>query len=631
MARKVLALLGSLQLIGASLVLGAGYRPEVAAAQGSGASPAAWAPVASSSPAGLTDNVAYGLSCPAAGTCLAVGWTAGEASQPGLVESLGTAGWQVVGTPAGPGSSHNQLDAISCWSPGSCVAVGYYADVGGPAEPLVETLADGTWAVTASPALGSAGNYLSGVSCPSAGSCVAVGYYSDGGPYQALAETLVDGTWHVSTAPGRGGDGNYLSGVSCPSAGWCAAVGYHHDSAGHDQTLVEAMVSGAWQLVPSADMSGKDNVLAGVSCASVSYCVAVGYYNNGHADQTLAESMTGGRWSAMASRDRSVANNQLSSVTCPAPGSCVAAGFYSNGQVQRTLVQRLTGRSWKLGANTVDQGSGDNRLNAVSCPSETYCAAVGELATASTHQVLAGKFSAGSWKVTPAQGVDAPRDALGAVSCPAGGACTAVGSYIDGTGVARAVVETLGNGFWTVSSSSGQSPPGSQLAGVSCPVPGSCAAVGWYADLATAGVPHPLVETLANGTWAVAAIPGPGGGGAGGLTGVSCTSPASCVAVGWYKRAGRRQALVETLANGTWALTASPVASPTGGGLDAVSCISATSCVAVGQYSGVASARALVEVLSGTTWSVASSFDTRAPEDNVLAGVSCPASLACAA
>ncbi len=100
------------------------------------------------------------------------------------------------------------------------------------------------------------------------------------------------------------------------------------------------------------------------------------------------------------------------------------------------------------------------------------------------------------------------------------------------------------------------------------------------------------------------------------LTGVSCTSPSACVAVGWYYYGakGPQRALVETWNGARWQVQALP-ANAQDGTLAAVSCPSVNSCTAVGS-----------EILSwnGNAWSVQrrrATFDT----------VSCAAPSACVA
>jgi len=652
--------------------------------------PGAWGAMAVPAPVGLGDNELDGVSCAQGGVCTAVGYSATEANGPALVESLGSTGWVLASTPEAPGSLRNQLSSVSCVSASMCVAVGYSQSPGVAARTLIETFADGTWTLTPSPDAGARGSYLSGVSCVAAGSCVAVGYYlSASGAAQTLIETFANGSWQITASMDRGYSNNRLNAVSCADAPSCTAVGYYQDSVGKTQTLVETLANGTWGLVVSADRSPDDNELSSVSCAALGSCVAVGYYSNGHANQTLAETLVDGTWAPFSNtQDRSVANNELSSVSCAALGSCVAVGYYSNGRAERALVEALAGGSWRVG-NSPDQGSGDNALVAVSCASEASCASVGRYSPGpGTYEALAVGLQAGSWVLVASEGESAPSDILTGVSCASPGSCVAVGYDQAGSGEAQALVETLANGYWSVSPGTG--PAGttsagtaSYLTGVSCASPGSCVAVGY--DQAGSGEAQALVETLANGYWSVWPGTGLGSTGLGAtasyLTGVSCASAGSCVAVGYDTSAGTTRALVESLANGVWSVepSADPgiagnhlsgvscpssgscvavgyssnghqdqalveslangswvAAPPSGpgrqvGSLEAVSCPSAGSCVAVGQHFGAISAQVLVESLVAGSWLVVPGYDSSSAQQSLLDSVSCPVATSCTA
>ncbi|MGH9030030.1 MAG: protein kinase domain-containing protein, partial [Acidimicrobiales bacterium] len=127
----------------------------------------------------------------------------------------------------------------SCPAVGSCVVVGFYVDVSGGSEGFIATLSSGSWTVITAPLNGlgipAATNpnaSLNAVSCPAAGSCVAVGTYSGGG----LIEALTGGAWAPTSAPGDF-PGDVLEGVSCPSAGTCVAVG---------TGSIETLSGGSW-------------------------------------------------------------------------------------------------------------------------------------------------------------------------------------------------------------------------------------------------------------------------------------------------------------------------------------------------------------------------------------------------
>src|SRR5215467_2493048 len=91
---------------------------------------------------------------------------------------------------------------------------------------------------------------VNSVSCASAGTCAAGGYYTDGsGNQQAFVASQVYGTWHTAVevpataALNRGGDAEVLS-VSCASAGNCSAGGYYVDASSHWQAFVANEVHG---------------------------------------------------------------------------------------------------------------------------------------------------------------------------------------------------------------------------------------------------------------------------------------------------------------------------------------------------------------------------------------------------
>jgi len=74
---------------------------------------------------------------------------------------------------------------LSCTAAGSCVAIGDYTDSTGNQQGLIETLSSGTWTAITAPTTGlspAAGTdpeaYLASVSCSGTGSCVATGDYT---------------------------------------------------------------------------------------------------------------------------------------------------------------------------------------------------------------------------------------------------------------------------------------------------------------------------------------------------------------------------------------------------------------------------------------------------------------------
>jgi hypothetical protein len=115
---------------------------------------------------------------------------------------------------------------------------------------------------------------------------------------------------------------------------------------------------------------------------------------------------------------------------------------------------------------------------------------------------------------------------LRSVSCLSTGSCTAVGFYPTTFDATVPLVETLSATVWRpVSPATVTGANWSLLWGVSCPLTGSCTAVG-EAD----GVP--LVETETDAIWTPTTVVPPTGDTGASLQAVSCASAASCTAAG---------------------------------------------------------------------------------------------------
>ncbi len=182
------------------------------------------------------------------------------------------------------------------------------------------------------------------------------------------------------------------------------------------------------------------------------------------------------------------------------------------------------------------------------------------------------------------------------------------------------------------------------IASVSCPSRTGCVAVGNYA-LPTNAL-HGLITTGHARTWSRARTPVlPTGSAAAGesyLTGVSCTRPRACVAVGGYTTlAADSEAMAETESGGHWqrAVNIRPPAnadSNPSAHLSAVSCPKAGDCVAVGAYTTKAlDEEAMAAVETSGKWGRAQPIrmPADAPAEPVaeLYSISCPSERDCVA
>ncbi len=273
--------------------------------------------------------------------------------------------------------------------------------------------------------------------------------------------------------------------------------------------------------------------------------------------------------------------NPPENISCPTATFCAAVGAGGYGQT-------FNGSSWGPPTNIDPSNNPSGHpLTGVSCPSASFCMAVD----------LAGNavaFTGGGWSTPVA--VDGTRNALTAVSCTSASFCVAG----DGGG----------NGF-TYNGSAWSGPVminhvsnHQGIGGIACPATSFCVAVGEGGD----------VETSTNG--GAAWSPTPVNIGPNNLTSVSCPSASFCVAV---DTAGNAYTY-----NGTAWSGAAPIDTANGqidgGEMRAVSCPVSSFCAAI-------DGRESVLTFNGTTWSAPQQLETAA----LASGVSCASSSFCVA
>jgi hypothetical protein len=229
-----------------------------------------------------------GVSCSSAKACTAVGSSGNDT----LAERWDGRKWAVQST-LNPvtGTYFSELVGVSCSSATSCTAVGDSDSSDDKSDTLTEHWNGAKWAIQAAPKPPSGNeSLLTGVSCPSATACTAVGsYVKKSGVELTLAERWNGAKWVVQSTPNpSGGQNSELNGVSCPSAKACTAVGSH----GGETTLAERWNGTKWALqhAPNPADAGASPLL-GVSCSSATACTAVGPYvkKKSGAELTLAE------------------------------------------------------------------------------------------------------------------------------------------------------------------------------------------------------------------------------------------------------------------------------------------------------------------------------------------------------
>jgi hypothetical protein len=373
--------------------------------------------------------------------------------------------------------------------------------------PVASTAVSATtpaWTIQPSPnPAGAVASGLGAVSCSTPGSCVAVGAtnYPSGQqlPHQvALIERLSDGTWIIEKNPAVGsGTTSLLDGVSCPVADFCAAVGYAHP--GFD-LLAEIWNGTSWSetSLPSP-AGGADPSLAAVSCAAKDICVAVGNYIENKTDsyRPLAERLNGSTWSLIPAPAPMGANgnSEFTGIDCPAPASCEVVGNVGyNDTLQKVFAYGLSGSTWTFHHQVNPGPDPGNTDDAVSCGAPEACTSVGS-AYVVQEFVLAEYWNGSTWvrQATPAPD-NRPDNTLYDVSCDAGSSCVAIGeswrvNQQNGHLVAARVRAEVWNGTsWSLSGVT------VRLSGISCPSPSTCISVGSSSTSPTSDEATTLVE-----------------------------------------------------------------------------------------------------------------------------------------
>lgn len=214
---------------------------------------------------------------------------------------------------------------------------------------------------------------LNGLACASLTLCVGVD--NDGGVVTSTAPLSGPRSWHVLDVDVR----EPMTGISCPSVSECVAV----DGGGQ---VVSSGDPGApvpsWTVAPVDSVSqpstytGGQDLLRGVSCPSVSLCIAVDSVGNmawssdplagapawglAHIDDNTDYGCVGGGLTCQS---------PLMGVSCPSVSLCAAVDFTGNA-LQTTVPVSAPWPSRPV------SGGGAQSLWGVTCPTTTFCATV---------------------------------------------------------------------------------------------------------------------------------------------------------------------------------------------------------------------------------------------------------------
>lgn len=324
-------------------------------------------------PLGATDS-----SCPTARYCLAIAHSRAAVFD-------GTS-WHRITPPTWTTKPYFAYqNPVSCSSSTFCLALN------ASNEPSEYAIYDGTsWTTKSLSAIPDA----VAVDCPAASTCILA-------DSEGKVATYHDGTWSDAVQlPGAGGDRVHLS---CVSATWCLLNFAGDDLDPRDgQTFVYD--GGAW-----TQHGGQLGALA-LDCTAVDQCRAVSDWSD-DGIKVVDSTFSGTDWSP--SQFMYVRVLGLDSVSCAPESTQLFCGIGDEYGHAMTLANRTFGR----GVTVAD------RVADVSCPTGTFCAAVGTDGTAAVYN---GKAWGQARTIDPL--ADGKTISLVAISCASASFCAAVDS-----------------------------------------------------------------------------------------------------------------------------------------------------------------------------------------------------------
>ena len=271
-----------------------------------------------------------------------------------------------------------------------------------------------------------------------------------------------------------GGSTPQLSGVSCPTATDCIAVGSNGASLPGSGVVVTTTDAGrTW-----APATSPTNALAvtSVACTSTSSCTAI--VSDGTLTWSAHSDDFGGSWQQEGGLPTLFL--PANSLTCTASGSCLVAGYVPTGNSHGEGAVALStdgGNTWALA--TVPAGVG--LLQSASCLTELECVVAGTTSTTVSDvvpakgQVLLSADGGHTWQLSTQP---VPVDEVFGVACPSAAQCAMVGTkWIGFPAVATgAVAQSVNRGVTFRASPTAYTPI--TLTALSCPTSSGCVAVG---------------------------------------------------------------------------------------------------------------------------------------------------------
>jgi hypothetical protein len=351
--------------------------------------------------------------------------------------------------------------------------------------------------------------------------------------------------WVVSKLPlpaGAPANSFHPLAISCSSATRCAGGGMYLESTKFLAALL-TLSGKKWTdtqaPLPAGAITNQHAALASVACPAATTCFAGGDYQNARGSQAMVLAWSGRKWTAASAPLPAGADSNsgavVSSISCPSATWCTAVGQYNASPEQYGLILRRSKNKWTAAAAPVPAGAGAvGSLHAVSCPAVTRCFAggsqVGESGAA--QQLLMLTWWKNKWSAVkvalPKNAAANSEAAIDAIACATTTTCIAVGSYETSAGDQDGFLLAWSGRNWTTRTApvppNAGADPVTSLNAAACPVSSRCVVGGEYEDAASQ--PHGLLLTWSHDKWTAAETPGGYD-----VHAISCPSPSRCFAL----------------------------------------------------------------------------------------------------
>jgi hypothetical protein len=365
----------------------------------------AWSVIRAPLPADAADNpnaLPVQISCGTSGVCAVTGrykaHVNGSDTGRYVMWTLSAAGhWtqQILPLPADatPGSGGFNIlgKAVSCGG-AQCAAMGSYtfSNSSAGSGAVLWTLTGATWTATEAPLPADAAKapfaQILNLACEPAGTCAAIGTYSDGHTGKGALWTWAGNTWTVTEAVAPSdlllGFSTNGAPLSCGKGGVCAGA---LQTGFPDSDQLWTLSGGHWSQLTlptpaGADTSKRVSVNA-ISCTSGGLCTAAGQYTdkNGNQQASLWARSSAGSWTASkAPLPADAAANPAPGVrlmSCGGSGVCLVSGPYTahaNGSdLSEIAMWMYRSGTWSLVPALVPH---QQSVTALAC-NTSYCAA----------------------------------------------------------------------------------------------------------------------------------------------------------------------------------------------------------------------------------------------------------------